>query len=713
MPSRSPRAPAAHPAPTARTVATGTPPRVSVIVPAYNAMPELTRCITSAMEQTLGLDRMEIIAIDDGSTDGTGAELDRLAAGCPALRVVHQPNSGGAGGPRNTGLDLARGDFVFFLDSDDYLGPDALRRMVAMADENGTDVVLGRMVSVGGRAVPTAVFRHNQPRTDIFSSAAYRTLGPWKMFRRSLIERLGLRFPPYRNCEDKPFTAAAYLNADGISVVADYDCYYVRDRENGNNLTRVAAGLAHRMDGSRLCFETVARHLEPGPRRDRIMRRHVEWELCGPLRGLLAREDEREARERFYPEFRHWARTWATDDICRQLEARDRLLIHLLRADRFDDLMTVIRRAREDERRGLLVDKGRVYWLHPLFRDPAAGVPDACFDVTDRLPVHHGFGTARWRDGGVLRVTGHARLGDIPAVDPRTEVILRERDAGRPDIRLPATPAPPGGDDGHRAGGFTLDIDPAAADGGAPLSAGIWDLFLDVRDQGVSRTVRFRRAETDPDGRRTPPPPVTFGPGPDGEPLRATPFFTPYGNVSLRIGPAPAAGRPAPGRVTGVTWDPAGRATLVVTGQLTGPAAPPPDPAAGGARGAGAGGAGPATGGAVRLRVRDGGTGAVHELPVCPAPDGPRGGFTARLPLPALGPGRWTVTLTTSDGSGPPRAIPVPCPGGLRGARWFRLGRPYCVRPLACGPDRTLTLRVAPLDLRRGARRRLARLLRG
>lgn len=690
---------AARPAP---APAAGPPPRVSVIVPAYNAMPELTRCITSAMEQTLGLDRIEIIAVDDGSTDGTGAELDRLADGCPALRVVHQANSGGAGGPRNTGLELARGDFVFFLDSDDYLGPDALRRMVAMADDNGTDVVLGKMVSVGGRAVPTAVFQHNQPRTDVFSSAAYRTLGPWKMFRRSLIERLGLRFPPYRNCEDKPFTAAAYLNADGISVVADYDCYYVRDRENGNNLTRVAADLVHRMDGSRLCFETVARYLEPGPRRDRIMRRHVEWELCGPLRALLPRESERDARERFYPEFRHWARTWATDAVCRQLQARDRLLVHLLRADRYEDLMTVVRNAKDDERRGHLVDRGRVYWLHPLFRDLAAGVPDDCFDVTDELPVHHGFGTARWREHGVLRATGHACIEHVASVDPGTVLVLRRRDADRADIRVPTTAvtAPPGTPGGavHRNAGFTVDLDPATADGGAPLSEGLWDLFLDVRAQGVSRTVRFRQAATDPDGKRTPPPPVTLDTGPGGGPTRVTPFFTPYGNFSLRVGTEATAGPPATCRVTGVGWDPAERATLVVSGRLTGTAAAVRGPAG--------------HGGALRLRARDGDSGAVHQVPVRPVRDGAPATFTARLPLTGLRRGRWTVTLGPADGTGGTGGTPVPCPSGFPGTRWFRSGRPYCARPVSGGPDRTLVFEVAPIGLRKGVRRRLARLLR-
>ena len=106
-----------------------------MIVPARDAMPGITRAVTSAMEQTLGLSRLDIIAVDDGSADGTAEELDRLAAGCPSLHVVRNPHPcrGGTGGPRNTGLARATGDFVFFLDADARLAPDALRRMVAMA----------------------------------------------------------------------------------------------------------------------------------------------------------------------------------------------------------------------------------------------------------------------------------------------------------------------------------------------------------------------------------------------------------------------------------------------------------------------------------------------------------------------------------------------------------------------------------------------------
>ncbi|NED52072.1 glycosyltransferase family 2 protein, partial [Micromonospora aurantiaca] len=65
------------------------------------------------------------------------------------VTVVRQPNSGGPGGPRNTGIERALGEYLFFLDADDHLGPEALERMCAMADEQRTDVVIGNYVGVG------------------------------------------------------------------------------------------------------------------------------------------------------------------------------------------------------------------------------------------------------------------------------------------------------------------------------------------------------------------------------------------------------------------------------------------------------------------------------------------------------------------------------------------------------------------------------------
>lgn len=130
------------------------------------------------------------------------------------------------------------------------------------------------------------------------------------------------------------------------------------------------------------------------------MRRHVEWELCGPLRALLPRESEERAREHFYPQFRDWARTYVTDGVFQLIAPQDRLIVHLLRADRFEDLMTVARNAKADAERGHVVDKGRVYWATPSSATPgrrsrtSASTPRTASPSTTNWPKRPGRATA-------------------------------------------------------------------------------------------------------------------------------------------------------------------------------------------------------------------------------------------------------------------------------------------------------------------------------
>ena len=96
-------------------------PKVSVIVPVYNCEDYIARCIQSLLAQTLR--EIEIIAIDDGSTDKPGAILDRYAEKDQRLRVFHQKN-GGVSAARNKGLQYAQGTYIGFVDGDDYVEPD-------------------------------------------------------------------------------------------------------------------------------------------------------------------------------------------------------------------------------------------------------------------------------------------------------------------------------------------------------------------------------------------------------------------------------------------------------------------------------------------------------------------------------------------------------------------------------------------------------------
>ena len=150
--------------------------RVSVIIPVYNSVNYVGEAIRSVQEQSLDRDAIEILAVDDGSTDGGGELLAEMAAEDPRIRLLTQENSGTPGGARNPAIDIARGEFVFFLDSDDTLTPDALHNMLRMADAEDSDVVLGKLGSLDARAAPASMFKRTVADADLVEDNIFNTL---------------------------------------------------------------------------------------------------------------------------------------------------------------------------------------------------------------------------------------------------------------------------------------------------------------------------------------------------------------------------------------------------------------------------------------------------------------------------------------------------------------------------------------------------------
>lgn len=113
-------------------------PKISVIVPVYNAERWLGRCIDSILAQTFT--DFELLLVDDGSRDSSGAICDRYAAADPRVRVFHKPN-GGASSARNEGLDNARGEWITFVDSDDWIETDTIELLINKAEQEKADIV--------------------------------------------------------------------------------------------------------------------------------------------------------------------------------------------------------------------------------------------------------------------------------------------------------------------------------------------------------------------------------------------------------------------------------------------------------------------------------------------------------------------------------------------------------------------------------------------
>ncbi|MEV0663225.1 glycosyltransferase family 2 protein [Actinomadura luteofluorescens] len=461
-------------------------PLVSVIVPVYQCRDTVGGALESVFAQTLPAERVEVIAVDDGSTDGGGELLDELARAHERLTVVHQPNSGGAGAPRNRGLELASGTFVFFLDADDRLGPEALERMTAMAERNGTDIVLGKQVGTGGRKAPK-VFDRSIERTHVFDPDCdlfgRMSMAALQLFRRSLVERAGLRFTEGLVAhEDQLFTAGAYLNAGGVSVLADYDCYYWAAREDGSSATQGAgAPPADLYAIIARAMRQVADHTEPGETRERLNRRYLRLEVFGRLDRLYldsSPDDQkitlagcRELLEEWY--------TPAQRDLAHPLH---RVIGHCVLHDLEDELVEVLRFRRGGSRPRLHLEDGRAYLKYPFFRDAAVRIPDACFASPAPLVVRPALTRLAWEDGGLL-VGGTVVVRDVDEGSPAVRLLLEDGAGDRRPVECEIVSAAPTGE-GVEAS-FTAAVGPDAA----ALPDGRWTLRIEVSLSGHVRTV--------------------------------------------------------------------------------------------------------------------------------------------------------------------------------------------------------------------------------
>ena len=184
-------------------------PSVSIIVPVYNAEKTIRRCIESILHQSCG--DFELLVVDDGSPDSSGAICDAYAAGDARVRVFHKEN-GGVSAARNLALEQARGKYIQFLDSDDWITPDATLLLLRAAEEHEADLVIsdfyrvvGERVSVKGDIEEGSVLTQEEYAAHMMENPADFYYGVlWnKLYRRSIVEHYRLRMDEEISwCED-------------------------------------------------------------------------------------------------------------------------------------------------------------------------------------------------------------------------------------------------------------------------------------------------------------------------------------------------------------------------------------------------------------------------------------------------------------------------------------------------------------------------------
>ena len=277
---------------------------ISVIVPVYNVEKYLARCVDSILAQTYG--NLEIILVDDGTKDSSGAICDAFAARDSRVQVIHKEN-GGLSSARNVGLNVAKGEYIAFVDSDDWITPDAYAHLLGLLEKYEAKLACGGRFDVSGKT--GEICRGLCPGKEEVISAEELVgrIFLWdgcdssacdKLYHRSLLENF--RYPEGKVCEDVPVTYRIILQTDRV-VMSDRPFYHYYHRPGSISM---AAGITektfHFSQHTEVIHPYIRQHhpaIEPQARYLRV--RSLSHIL------LLLEQAENEVRHRFAEQYCH------------------------------------------------------------------------------------------------------------------------------------------------------------------------------------------------------------------------------------------------------------------------------------------------------------------------------------------------------------------------------------------------------------------------
>ncbi len=307
-----------------------TAPQVSVIVAAYNLELYLERCLESLAQQSLA--ELEIVVVDDGSTDATPQVLAELAAGDPRVRLERQPN-GGYGAAANRGVELSRAPWVMFVDGDDFVEPHVARTLLDAAVSTGAEVVMGnlRYRLPGGL---TDVFKplgggsrvlDDDDRRALFEVSATPCA---RLYARRLFDEAEVRFPPGVLFADVGFSPQTYLAARRLAYLDRelYEYDQTRPTQSMKQTDRRVLGVAASMQYL-LRYAKGHGHFEVW--KAELLRytlKHVlDW--IPKVRAMVGLPRSSALRELFSVLDEHFGDGWTGEPLARLAGARRALLI--------------------------------------------------------------------------------------------------------------------------------------------------------------------------------------------------------------------------------------------------------------------------------------------------------------------------------------------------------------------------------------------------
>jgi glycosyltransferase involved in cell wall biosynthesis len=413
-------------------------PSLSLVVPVYNVAGFVAECIESI--QTQQVDDLEIVAVDDGSTDDSAAILADLANHDARLRIVTQDNQG-LGAARNAGVDHATGEFLWFVDSDDRLAPGAIATMLATITKTGSDLVTGNVSRlIGETQSPTRfvaeTFARTRLRTHIhrFPLLINDRVAWNKVYRRSFWDHHAFRFPSRVHYEDQYVTLPAHYLARQVDVRREpVYLWRVRDESDVASITQQRSdpqSMADRVAAVAYVSQFLA---DRGRRRDKL--RYDESAVTHDLRYFLDVFDSADPayRDAFLTATNRYLATVDNQAFAR-LPALRRLQWELVRRGDADRVAELVRFEREDLAGARARRSGRRWYAeYPGRSDPALELSSDRF-VVDRELRLTSIVNSLEVDARSVRIRGRAAIDQVGDVERWARFVAIPQGRGRPLI---------------------------------------------------------------------------------------------------------------------------------------------------------------------------------------------------------------------------------------------------------------------------------------
>lgn len=219
-----------------------TNPKISIIVPVYNTEKYLPRCIESLIRQTLK--EIEIILVDDGSTDSCPDIIKEYSSIDSRIKILTQNNQK-QGAARNRGTEVANGEFIGFVDSDDWIDDDFYQKLYEAASRNNSDIALATNVRIGnGKTKKRLDIQKEtlactlQEKIDL-TNQSKNPCPTNKIYRSTMLKNNNITWPEGVYCEDKLFTIEAVYFANSVVSVPNVNYYYFRNPSSTVNKNSV------------------------------------------------------------------------------------------------------------------------------------------------------------------------------------------------------------------------------------------------------------------------------------------------------------------------------------------------------------------------------------------------------------------------------------------------------------------------------------------